>query len=38
LDLEAIITDPDRYPEIFTPVTHPGIERRPLPPEAAVTE
>lgn len=29
LDLEAVIADPDRYPEIFSPVTRPGIERRP---------
>jgi uncharacterized protein (DUF2235 family) len=31
LDLEAIIADPDRYPEFWEPVTQPGIERRPLP-------
>jgi hypothetical protein len=35
LDLEAIITDPDQYPEIFSPVTRPGIERRPLPGQTA---
>jgi hypothetical protein len=32
LDLEAIIADPDQYPDLFAPVTSPGIERRPLPP------
>ena len=31
LDLEAVIADPDRYPEFYTAVTQPGIERRPLP-------
>ena len=31
LDLEAIIADPDQHPEIFSPVTRPGIERRPAP-------
>jgi hypothetical protein len=32
LDLEAVIAEPDRYPQFFEPVTQPGIERRPLPP------
>jgi uncharacterized protein (DUF2235 family) len=31
LDLEAVIADPDRYPEFHAAVTQPGIERRPLP-------
>lgn len=33
LDLEAVIADPDRFPELFSAVTHPGIERRPVPPD-----
>ena len=35
LDLEALIADPDKHAELFSPVTHPGIERRPIPPRAA---
>jgi hypothetical protein len=31
LDLEAIIANPDQHPELFAPVTRPGIERRPVP-------
>jgi hypothetical protein len=31
LDLEAVIADPDRYPDFLVAVTLPGIERRPLP-------
>jgi hypothetical protein len=31
LDLEAVIADPDRYPEFYAAVTQPGVERRPLP-------
>jgi hypothetical protein len=31
LDLEAVIADPDRYPQFFEPITRPGIERRPVP-------
>jgi uncharacterized protein (DUF2235 family) len=31
LDLEAIIADPDQHPEVFSPITRPGIERRPVP-------
>ena len=31
LDLEAVIADPDRYPQFHESVTQPGIERRPLP-------
>jgi hypothetical protein len=31
LDLESVIANPDRYPEFFSAVTRPGIERRPLP-------
>jgi uncharacterized protein (DUF2235 family) len=31
LDLEAVIAEPERYAEIYLPVTRPGIERRPLP-------
>ncbi len=34
LDLEALIADPDKHPELFSPVTHAGIERRPVPPQA----
>ena len=35
LDLESVIADPDRYSQLFEPVTQPGIERRPLPPGPA---
>jgi uncharacterized protein (DUF2235 family) len=31
LDLEAVIAAPDRYPELFSEVTLPGIQRRPVP-------
>ncbi len=37
LDLETVIADPDQHPEIFSPVTAPGIERRPI-PTAAVSQ
>jgi uncharacterized protein (DUF2235 family) len=37
LDLEAIIANPDKYAELFSPVAEPGIERRPIPSRAIPT-
>jgi len=31
IDLEAIIADPDNHAELCSPVTQPGVERRPIP-------
>jgi hypothetical protein len=36
LDLEAVIANLDQHPELFAPVTRPGIERRPIPPASAL--